>query len=313
MINRYMVLLILLLLVSAVIWILVRLYYCKQMEVTYQGILQKLDRAIGGELQDTVFDESMDAAVTERLNRFVCISGMHQKNAEKERDIIKSLISDISHQVRTPLTNIMLYTGLMQEKNLDQSVMLLADKIRRQSDKLDFFMRELVKSSYAEREIISVHPRITSVGKMISTACQMSEVVALHKKIDIFYEETEAVCYADDRWTTEAIGNVLENAIKYSPEYSTVRISVTAYESFVCIEVRDKGMGIREEEQGMVFERFYRSKDACQEPGFGIGLFLVREILSKQGGYVKIKSEVNQGTAVCLYLSRYVTIQNPWE
>ncbi len=305
MISRYLVFFFLLLLVCVVIWILTGLYYRKQMERTYQGILERLDRAIGGELQDTVFDESMDAAVTERLNRLVCISGMHQKKAEKERDIIKSLISDISHQVRTPLTNIMLYTGLMQEKILDKNIMQLADRIRRQSDKLDFFMKELVKSSYAESEIINVHPRMTSVGKMISTACQMSELAALHKNIDVIYEETEAVCYADDKWTTEAIGNVLENAVKYSPEYSTVRIRVTVYESFVCIEVTDKGMGIREDEQGMVFERFYRSKDACREPGFGIGLFLVREVLSKQGGYVRIKSEINQGTTVCLYLSCY--------
>ncbi len=169
MISRYLVFFFLLLLVCVVIWILTGLYYRKQMERTYQGILERLDRAIGGELQDTVFDESMDAAVTERLNRLVCISGMHQKKAEKERDIIKSLISDISHQVRTPLTNIMLYTGLMQEKILDKNIMQLADRIRRQSDKLDFFMKELVKSSYAESEIINVHPRMTSVGKMIRT------------------------------------------------------------------------------------------------------------------------------------------------
>ena len=88
----------------------------KRLEMTYQNLLQRLDGAIGGQLQHMVYDESMDAAVTERLNRIVRISGMNQGKAEKERDTVKALISDISHQVRTPLTNIMLYVGILQEQ-----------------------------------------------------------------------------------------------------------------------------------------------------------------------------------------------------
>lgn len=285
--------------------ILIKKYYQNRVEATYQELLLKLDRAIGGEIQDTAYDESMDAAVAERLNRVVQISGMNQEKAERERDTIKSLISDISHQVRTPLTNIMLYVGLLQEQDLDESTMRLAEKIQKQSMKLDFFMKELVKSSYTEQEMISIHPEMTGVEEIINTACQMVEVAALKKKIDIVEEVTEVLCYADKKWTTEAIGNVLDNAVKYSPEDSQVKVNVLPYESFICIQIVDQGIGIREEEQGRVFERFYRSKDVSSEPGFGIGLYLVREVLAKQGGYVKIKSEIGQGTTVQLYLSRY--------
>lgn len=285
--------------------ILIKKYYQNRVEATYQELLLKLDRAIGGEIQDTAYDESMDAAVAERLNRVVQISGMNQEKAERERDTIKSLISDISHQVRTPLTNIMLYVGLLQEQDLDESTMRQAEKIQKQSMKLDFFMKELVKSSYTEQEMISIHPEMTGVEEIINTACQMVEVAALKKKIDIVEEVTEVLCYADKKWTTEAIGNVLDNAVKYSPEDSQVKVNVLPYESFICIQIVDQGIGIREEEQGMVFERFYRSKDVSSEPGFGIGLYLVREVLTKQGGYVKITSEIGKGTTVQLYLSRY--------
>lgn len=286
--------------------LILKRYYQNRMEETYQELLQKLDRAIGGEIQDTAYNESMDAAVVERLNRVVQISGMNQGKAERERDIMKSLISDISHQVRTPLTNIMLYAGLLQEQDLDSDSMRLADKIQKQSDKLDFFMKELVKSSYAEQEMISIHPEKTSVEEILNTACQMIELSAIKKKINIVLEEMGApFCFADKKWTTEALGNVLDNAVKYSPENSKVTVGVILYESFVCIQVKDQGIGIREEEQGMVFERFYRSKDVSHEPGFGIGLYLTREVFSKQGGYVKIKSEVGKGTTVQLYLSRY--------
>lgn len=303
--NEYIIFIAVVLLGFAAACILLRRYYRNRMESVYQNLLQSLDRVLGGETLDTVFDESMDAAVAERLNRLVQISGMNQDRAERERDVIKSLISDISHQVRTPLTNLMLYAGLLREQELDGDAMLLADKIQKQCDKLDFFMKELVKSSYAEQEMISIYPRMTEVEEIINTACQMTEVAALRKKIEIVQEETDALCFADKKWTIEALANVLDNAVKYSPENSRVRIRVISYESFVCIQVSDQGIGIREEEQGKVFERFYRSEAVSSEPGFGIGLYLVREVMSKQGGYARISSEPGKGAAVELYLSRY--------
>lgn len=285
--------------------ILFRRHEQQKLEELYQNLLQRLDRVIGGEIQEAAYDESLDAAVTERLNRVVQISGMNQGRAEQERDTIKSLISDISHQIRTPLTNIMLYAGLLQEQDLERNSMLLVDKIRKQSDKLDFFLKELVKSSYAEQEMISIHPEIVQVEEILNLSCQMVELAALKKKIHIIQEETALLCYADKKWTTEAVGNVLDNAIKYSPEHSQIKVHAIPYESFVCIQVEDQGIGIKEEEQGRVFERFYRSKSVSSEPGFGIGLYLVREVLSKQGGYVKIKSELGKGSTVQLFLSRY--------
>lgn len=303
--DRYIALVAAILAGCVIVFILLKRYYQNRMEATYQEMLQKLDRAIGGEVQDTIYDESMDAAVAERLNRLIRISKMSQSKAEGERDIIKSLICDISHQVRTPITNIMLYAGLLQERNLDADSMRLAGKIQKQSGKLDFFMKELVKSSYAEQEMFSIRPEITNVGEILDTVCQMVELAALKKKINIVQEDTEEFCFADKKWTTEALGNVLDNAVKYSPENSKITVRAIPYESFVCIQVTDSGIGIREEEQGLVFEKFYRSRDVSSEPGVGIGLYLVREVLSKQGGYAKIKSQIGKGTTLQLYLSRY--------
>lgn len=295
---------VILLIVCAIVWRLSKRYYERKLDAVYEELLLKLDRAIGGTFSEAVYDESLDGAVTERLNRVVSICRRNQEKAEAERDFIKGLISDISHQIRTPLTNIMLYTGLLQERQLDQDTMLLAGKIRRQSEKLDFFMKELIKSAYAEQEMISIHPEMTGVEELIGAACQMTELAALKKGIEIVIEEAGGFCYADKKWTIEALGNVLDNAVKYSPPNSKVRVRTVSYESFVCIQVEDQGIGIREEEQGSVFERFYRSKDVSSEPGVGIGLYLVREILSRQGGYVKLASEKGKGTVVCLYLLR---------
>ncbi len=284
-------------------------YMHKKTETVMAHLLQRMDNAIHGQIQEMAYDESMDAAITQRLNRLLQIAGMHKEQAELERDTIKALISDISHQVRTPLSNIMLYIELLREQALEKNIEGLADKIQKNSEKLDFFMKELVKSSYVEQEMILVHPQMVSVEELIDISCQNVELAAFRKKImikkELSKEVSEKLCYADKKWTIEALGNLLENAIKYSKEESMVQIRCKEQESFLCIEVQDDGIGIKEEEQGKVFERFYRSEQVKEQPGFGIGLYLVREVLSKQGGYLKLTSKLGKGTVIAMYLSRF--------
>ena len=305
----------------------IRRYYRKRMQAATQMLLERLDRAIGGEMQEEIFDESVDAAVTEKLNRLLELTNMHQEQAETERDTIKSIISNITHQIRTPVTNIMLYTGLLQEivaalgqdGGVTENISHLLLKLQKQADKLDFFMKELVKSTYTEQEMISLHPEMTDVQEIVAAACQTVELSAMKKGIVIAVqsagdvqqhgkEETAdgILCYADRKWTVEALENVLDNAVKYSASGSRIDVRLRTGESFLCVEVEDRGCGIREEEQGRIFERFYRAEEVSAEPGFGIGLYLVREVLSRQGGYARVQSVPGEGTTMYLYLSRYV-------
>lgn len=267
-----------------------------------QRELQKLERAISGNLQEEYFDESMDAAITKRLNQLVEMAGMQRDRAQEECDATKALISDISHQIRTPLSNIMLYTDLLREQHLEGNAVQLAGKIRRQSEKLDFYMKELLKTSYAEQEMLMVKPEKVSADTLISRACQTVEMEALKKNIYISCAESGCFCCADPKWTAEALRNILENALKYSPENSTVMAEVIDYDSFICIQIKDQGMGISEEEQGLIFQRFYRSAVAAGVPGFGIGLYVAREIISRQGGYIRVKSKLGQGAVFQVFL-----------
>lgn len=135
----------------------------KEMEV----LLQRLDDALEGGEGAYAYDESMDSAIADRLNKLLRSSSMGKERAYQDRDRIKSLISDISHQIRTPLSNIMLYTGLLQEKKLDGQSRMLADQIQGQAEKLDFFMKELIRSSYMETDMIVVSPRTAPVGELV--------------------------------------------------------------------------------------------------------------------------------------------------
>ena len=274
----------------------------KEMEV----LLQRLDDALEGGEGAYAYDESMDSAIADRLNKLLRSSSMGKERAYQDRDRIKSLISDISHQIRTPLSNIMLYTGLLQEKKLDGQSRMLADQIQGQAEKLDFFMKELIRSSYMETDTIVVSPRTAPVGELVDRACQAVEAEALKKGILIRQPETDRIiCKFDMKWTLEAVRNILENALKYSPEGSEVQIEIAPNEAFTCISIQDEGIGIREEEQGLVFERFYRSRDVKKEPGMGIGLYLAREIISRQGGYIEARSEYAKGTCFCIYLPNF--------
>ena len=274
----------------------------KEMEV----LLQRLDDALEGGEGAYAYDESMDSAIADRLNKLLRSSSMGKERAYQDRDRIKSLISDISHQIRTPLSNIMLFTGLLQEKKLDGQSRMLADQIQGQAEKLDFFMKELIRSSYMETDMIVVSPRTAPVGELVDRACQAVEAEALKKGILIRQPETDRIiCKFDMKWTLEAVRNILENALKYSPEGSEVEIEIAPNEAFTCISIQDEGIGIREEEQGLVFERFYRSRDVKKEPGMGIGLYLAREIISRQGGYIEARSEYAKGTCFCIYLPNF--------
>ncbi|MGI6012344.1 MAG: sensor histidine kinase [Ruminococcus sp.] len=279
-------------------------WYRNKLLIQYRNFLKKTDEILSGKPIEISYDESLDSAISERLSRIMEISRMQKESAEEERDIVKSLITNISHQIRTPLANITLYTGLLKERINDSESIRLAGKIENNAEKLSFFMKELLKSSYAEQEIISVSPKNIDLGAVIKRSCQSVELDAMKKEIQLISEYHTCNIYADSKWTEEVFTNILENAIKYSHNRATVTIQSVLYESFVCVRVIDNGIGIPEEEQGKIFQRFYRGTNVTDKQGFGIGLYLSREVLRKQKGYIKVKSKLNKGTTVEIFLSR---------
>lgn len=301
--KLYIILIFLIVINIVLIYLVIR-WYRNKLLIQYQNFLNKTDEILGGKQIELSYDESLDSAISERLNRIMEIYRMQKGAAEEERDIVKSLITNISHQIRTPLANITLYTDLLIERIEDSESLRLADKINNNTGKLEFFMKELLKSSYAEQEIISVNPKIIELDKIIKKSCQSVELDAMKKNIRIRSENNDYKVFADLKWTEEVFANIIENAIKYSPDDTEVTIKSILYESFVCVKIIDNGIGIPEQEQGKVFQRFYRGTNVTDKQGFGIGLYLAREVLRKQQGYIKIKSKLNKGTTVEVFLSR---------
>ncbi len=155
-------------------------FYNKKESKIFETMLLKLDRVLGGSPLEISYNELAWSAIDERLERLAYISQDRKEKAASERDAIKSLVSDISHQVRTPL-----YSGLLYEKELDIETRLLASKIHKQAGKLDFFMKELVKSSYTSQQMVTLHPEMTEIEEIINISCQETELAALKKNIRI--------------------------------------------------------------------------------------------------------------------------------
>jgi signal transduction histidine kinase len=216
------------------------------------------------------------------------------------------LISDISHQTKTPIANIALYTGLLGEQDLTDVQRDLMEQITLSADKLNFLIQSLVKTSRLESGIVKIEPQFGNINSLIDVA--VSENISKAKAKDIILKveckDTSIEAKFDTHWCVEALSNIIDNAIKYTDPCGRVTITVTEYEMFARIDVADNGRGIHEEDLPKVFGRFWRAAESANNPGVGIGLYLAREIVISCGGYIKVESQLGKGSVFSVFLSK---------
>ena len=265
------------------------LWHRWRMKRLLRSLDRMLDAAVRGDFQEEAFDESLRSAVETKLAHYLSASAVSAKNLQEERDKIKSLIADISHQTKTPIANVRLYAQLLEEQAPEDCRAYTA-ALGEQARKLQSLIDALVKTSRLEAGVLVLHPRPGPLGPMLEEA-------------ELILEPAGAEAVFDPKWTAEAVCNLIDNAVKYTPS-GTITVSARAYELFARIDVADTGPGIPEEELGKLFRRFYRGGAASGEEGVGVGLYLVRQIAQGQGGYVKAFSRPGQGARFSLFLPR---------
>ena len=279
-------------------------WYRRRTRRIMENLNRMLDIATQGDFTEEHFDESMLSSVETKLAHYLAASSTSARNVQVEKDKIKTLIADISHQTKTPIANILLYTQLLSEQSLPEESHLCVNSLENQSRKLQSLIDALVKTSRLESGIIALRPSVVNLAPVIQSAVSQLAPKAETKEISIVTESTDAEAVFDSKWTEEAIFNLLDNSVKYTPSGGEVHVSVTSYELFSSVHVSDTGPGISEDEQPKVFQRFYRGIECQNEEGVGIGLYLVRQIAEGQGGYVKVSSEKGHGSTFSLYLPR---------
>ena len=239
-----------------------------------------------------------------RLTRLYHIMQENRRIVDEERKELQTLVSDISHQVKTPVSNLKMATDTMLGKPMTEAERIdFIHGIRSQTDKLDFLFQALVKTSRLETGVIQLDKKR---GRLFDTVAQaMSGIVyeAEQKKIYVFVDCSEDfVVSHDSKWTSEAIFNLLDNAVKYTETGGKITVSVVLWEMYVEIKVTDTGKGISESNQAAIFQRFYREEEVHEQQGIGIGLYLAREIVTRQGGYIRVISEPGKGSEFSIML-----------
>lgn len=288
---------------TAGLWTAVQRY---QIERFADEVCETVDAAIAGRWPENFhpYEDSLTAKVQGKLIRYYDIMREDRLQSRRDKETLQSLVSDISHQVKTPVANLKLYTGILQHPEIpEEKRKLFLDTMDAQIGKLDFLMQSLIKMSRLETGTFTFNPVEARLDDTVAQAMNTVWAKAEQKNIEL-----SVVCGAeimvrhDPKWTAEAIGNILDNAVKYTPDGGRVSVEVRPWQFYTRIDISDTGIGIPEEHYNDVFRRFYRTEEVAAEEGVGLGLYLANGIVTRQKGYISVKSGPGEGTTFSVYL-----------
>ena len=270
-----------------------------------EALSEALEKLINGEAPETegISQDTLPSKVRSQILRLGEIMKAKEQALGKEKEEIRGMIADTAHQLRTPLANMESYLELLETMDWEEKERenyLLA--LRESQEKIRFLTEGLIKMARLESRIIQIRKEARDLQETLLESILQVKKAAEEKHIEIRLEMTAGEQAPHDRqWLGEAVYNLLDNSVKYSEEYGQILMTVVRNEMFTEIRVRDWGRGIEEGEENLVFGRFYRGKNVSGEKGFGLGLYLAREIVHQHGGFLKLKRQ-EPGLSVSIYL-----------
>lgn len=280
-------------------------------------ILERKARVFSNTYQDTLEDKL--ACQMDKLQELL---EYYDQRLWEEQESIKKLITEIAHQLRTPLANIESYLTLCEQNFREQKLReqnhceqkfceqddagkelaVYLEAIRISEEKLSFLIRSFIKISRLEHYCIQIKKENQDLRETILQSMVAVTKKAEEKQVNLKILTTEPVIVPHDKnWLKEAVENLLDNSIKYSLTGGVVKIGCQHNDMFTRIQVRDYGIGIDAGEEADVFKRFYRGKRVTTQEGFGIGLYLAREIVLRHDGFMKATRK-EKGLLVEIYL-----------
>lgn len=291
----------------ALVWLfLLMLFLGKRLSVFTGDLCRAMDQMINGNEEPVraADSETLFARISYRLSRLYSIMQENRRKVDEERQELQMLVSDVSHQVKTPVSNLkMVADTLLTKPVTEQEREEFLQGILSQTDKLEFLFQSLVRTSRLEIGTIRLEKKDVPLIDTLAMACGGIVYAAEKKDISVTVDCPDNLhFFHDSKWTAEALFNLLDNAVKYTREGGKIRVSVEQWEMYVRLDVADTGKGIPESNQAAVFRRFYREEEVHGQQGVGIGLYLAREIVTKQGGYIKVNSEVGRGSTFSVFL-----------
>lgn len=306
-----MTLLVAVILILAVVLALVLLRYKKMEKFADRAMIQANDimeqLILGREVK--YFSENEDSLLGKfqaRAGRLYDIHSAQEQREKELRDQISRSVSDLVHQINTPIANIKMYSEFFKEDSLTtEERRHFADNLERQARKLGWLGEGFAKVSRLETGIISLKPELQPVLPVVLSAVDQVSLKAEEHGNDICLEGRQDLkACLDRKWTEEVFFNLLDNAVKYSVPESRILVELLEYEMYIRINVCSQGTKVEREEFARVFQRFYRGRNAEEQEGVGLGLYLAREIVNGQRGYMKGEYELEKGNVFSVFLRR---------
>ena len=246
------------------------------------------------EIEDNVEDELN--SLKNELYKLTVMLKSRTDDSLKEKEMVYNLVSDISHQLKTPLTSIqILLDNLNESKNMDEATRnRFIFEVSRKAESMNWLIKSLLKLSKIDAKAVEFKDENVNLNSMLEEIVNNLEIMAEVKNISIKLNTKENVnVVLDFAWNKEAIQNIVKNAIEHSK--STVKITLSDNKVYSKIEIEDNGEGISKKDIKHIFDRFYKSSNASED-SIGIGLALSKSIIEKQNGYIGVESKEGIGT-----------------
>lgn len=241
---------------------------------------------------DDISEDELSILKSEVYKTMVMLKEVAE-NSKKDKENLKQSLSDISHQLKIPLTSILvILDNLIDDPDMEPEIRLdFLHDIKREVSNIHFLVQSLLKLSKLDSDTVVFFREEIPVSKILDKVVQNTGVLCDLKNIDIQREGVEeAVIYCDFRWQVEALTNILKNCVEYSEEGGTILVQTKKNQVYTSITIRDFGQGIDEEDQKHIFERFYKGKNSTSE-SVGIGLALAKAIIKSDNGAVTVERE----------------------
>lgn len=290
---------------AAVLFLAARLVFRKAFIQFTDTVCNQVEELSKGEVSEIYADEdTLTSKIQMKLDKLSDIVYATVSSQENQKQEVQQIVSDISHQLKTPIANITMYNAMMNSAQITKEQKAqFTEVIDSQVRKLEFLVDALAKMSRLESSLITLEIKPARIFDTIFQAVSQAGAAAEKKGIAFSMDcEQDLLVPHDAKWTQEAIFNLVDNAVKYTPEGGKVSVRTEVWEMFTKIDITDTGIGIAKEHFEDIFKRFYREGKVHLQEGLGIGLYLSRQIITQQGGYIKVVSKEGEGTTFSVFL-----------